>query len=75
MGDGHMTAKMTISRSFKIEIPKEVRESQNWRPGQELVFIPEGKGVKLVPVPTLDELRGMFRGADPSDYRDRNDRY
>lgn len=29
----------------------------------------------LVPVPTLDELRGIARGADPTGYRDRNDRY
>ena len=29
----------------------------------------------LVPVPTLEELRGMIPNADTSGYRDRKDRY
>lgn len=70
-----MTAKMTLSPTFTITIPEEVREQQNWRVGQELVFIPDGKGVKLMPVPTLDELQGLFKGADTTNYRDRDDRY
>ncbi len=65
----------TLSEKFQVSIPKEVREAQGWKPGQKIAFIPDGKGVKLVRVPTLDELQGIAKDADPTGYRDRNDRY
>jgi AbrB family looped-hinge helix DNA binding protein len=65
----------TLSSKFQISIPKAVREAQGWKAGQEFAFIPKDGGVLLVPVPTLDKLRGIAAGADPSDYRDRDDRY
>jgi AbrB family looped-hinge helix DNA binding protein len=68
-------ASATLSSKFQISIPKEIRELQDWSSGQELVFIPKGKGVLLMPVPTLEELRGLTKGADPANYRDRKDRF
>lgn len=68
-----MADTTTLSSKFQISVPKSVREEMGWKAGQKLVFIPKGKGVALVPVPTLEELRGIAKGADPSDYRDRND--
>jgi AbrB family looped-hinge helix DNA binding protein len=65
----------TLSSKFQISIPKEVRETQKWRAGQEFAFIPKDGGIMLVPVPTLEELRGMIPNADTSGYRDRRDRY
>ena len=70
-----MADTATLSSKFQISIPKAVREAQGWEAGQEFVFIPKGTGVLLVPVPTLEDLRGIVSGADPSDYRDRRDRY
>ncbi len=70
-----MADTATLSSKFQISIPKAVREAQGWRAGQEFVFIPKGAGVLLVAAPTLDELRGIAAGADPTDYRDRRDRY
>lgn len=70
-----MNATTKLSEKFQISIPKEVRERQGWKAGQEFAFIPQGKGVMLVPVPTLDELRGIAKGANRDGYRDRNDRY
>lgn len=61
--------------SFRLARLASIREAQQWAAGQEFVFIPKGKGVLLMPVPELDELVGMAAGADPSDYRDRQDRY
>lgn len=65
----------TLSSKFQISIPKAVRERHNWKPGQEFAFIPNGKSVLIVPVPTLEELRGIAKGANREDYRDRDDRY
>ncbi|MGM4910830.1 AbrB/MazE/SpoVT family DNA-binding domain-containing protein [Rhizobium sp. 768_B6_N1_8] len=68
-------ATATLSSKFQISIPKEVREQQHWSAGQEFVFIPKGKGVLLMPVPELTDLKGMAKGADPNDYRHRKDRF
>ncbi len=65
----------TLSSKFQISIPKSLREQQGWKAGQEFAFVPKGSGVMLVPVPTLEELRGIAKGANKDNYRDRNDRY
>ena len=69
-----MADTATLSAKFQISIPKTVRDAQAWRAGEELVFIPKGKGVLLIAVPERDELRGLAAGADPKGYRDRSDR-
>ena len=70
-----MSATTKLSSKFQISIPKEVREQQGWRPGQEFVFLPKGNSVVLAPIPDHDSLRGIAKGANPENYRDRNDRY
>ena len=72
-----MPAKDTakLSAKFQISIPKAVRTQRHWLAGQEFVFIPKGEGVLLVPVPKLEDLAGLARGAKPESYRDRTDRY
>ena len=69
---GHVA---TLSEKFQISVPKEVREAYGWKAGQRFAFIPKGNRVMLVPVPELEELQGMFKGANPKGYRDRSDRY
>ena len=66
------TAK--LSTRFRISVPTAVRRARGWRAGQVFAFIPKGNGVLLVPVPALEELAGVARGADPDDYRERIDR-
>ena len=65
----------TLSSKYQISVPKSVRDSQHWKPGQKFAFVPSGRSVVLVPVPTREELAGSMRGANGDDYRDRNDRY
>ncbi len=70
-----MAAIATLSSKFQISIPKAVREQQQWKAGQEFVFIPKGKGVLVMPLPELEQLAGIAKGARKDDYRDRKDRY
>lgn len=70
-----MTAVATLSAKFQISIPKSVRDEQQWRAGQEFVFVPKGKGVLLMPVPELERLAGIAKGARSKEHRDRADRY
>ena len=71
-----MSTKVTarLSAKFQISLPKALRVAQRWRAGQEFAFIPKGKGVLLVPVPKIEDLEGLARGANPDGYRDRADR-
>ena len=47
----------------------------HWSAGQEFVFLPKGEGILVMPVPELDQLRGIAKGANPEKYRDRKDRF
>ena len=69
-----MTAIATLSGKFQISIPKAVRDELRWQAGQEFVFIPKGKGVLLMPVPELEQLAGIAKGAKTHAIRDRKDR-
>jgi AbrB family looped-hinge helix DNA binding protein len=70
-----MAATATLSTKFQISVPKSVREAEGWEPGQKIAFIPRNGGVMLVPVPDLEDIMGSLPDADPSNYRDRDDRY
>jgi AbrB family looped-hinge helix DNA binding protein len=70
-----MSATATLSSKYQISIPKSVREEQHWQAGQQFVFIPKGKGMLVMPVPNLEQLKGIAAGADASEYRDRTDRF
>lgn len=70
-----MSDTATLSSKFQISIPKKVREAEGWQAGQKLVFIPKGKGVLVMPVPELNQLAGIAKGARKDDYRDRKDRF
>ena len=39
------------------------------------MFIPKGKGVLVMPVPELDQLAGIAKGARKDGCRDRSNRY
>lgn len=64
----------TLSSKFQISIPKAIRAAQHWEAGLTFAFIPKGTGVLLVPVPRLETLKGIARGASPEGYRERSDR-
>lgn len=68
-------AAITVSSRYQVVIPKEVREQLNIKPGQKLQVIVLGGVMHFVPVLSLDELRGIARGADTSKIRDERDRY
>ncbi len=70
-----MSATASLSSTFQLSIPKAVRDELHWEAGQEFVFIPKDKGVLVTPVPQLQELAGIAKGARKEGYRDRPDRY
>lgn len=75
-GETVMAIKDTarLSSKFQISIPRAIRAARGWQAGQVFSFVPKGEGMMLVPVPSLDELAGLARGAKAVDYRDQTDR-
>ncbi|TCT21966.1 AbrB family looped-hinge helix DNA binding protein [Thiobaca trueperi] len=67
-------ASVTLSSKFQLSIPKAIREDMHLQAGQKFAVIPKGDTIVLAPIRPLDEMRGILRGADTSDYRDRTDR-
>lgn len=70
-----MPETATLSSKFQISIPKAIRSAQHWEAGLTFAFIPKGTSVLLVPVPKREALKGLARGAVPTEYRDRTDRF
>ena len=69
-----MNATATLSEKFQISIPKAVRDANQWKAGQQFVFLPKDGGVMLVPLPEIEDLIGIAKGAETADYRDRDNR-
>ncbi len=67
-------ATVRMSSKYQIVMPREAREALDLKPGQEFAVLVKGRSVTLVPVPTLEELRGVLRGADLSGLREKVDR-
>lgn len=64
----------TLSSKFQLSVPKAVREAMQLQPGQQFELIPMGSILQLVPKTSIKNLRGVARGANPAQYRDRTDR-
>lgn len=62
-----------MSSKYQIVIPKAERERARLRPGQKLAVLVKHGIVKLIPVPTLEEMRGFARGANLEGYREEED--
>ncbi len=63
----------TVSSKFQIVIPAAVREAIALRPGERLAFVLKGRALHLVPVEPIASLRGLLRGANTDDVRDRTE--
>jgi len=59
-----------LSPKYQIVIPRDVRESMNLRPGEEMqVFEFDGR-IEVVPVRPIRQMRGRFTGIDTHVERD-----
>ena len=67
--------EITISSKYQIALPRAIRESLKLQPQQKLTVLEKDGMIILMPQIKLDALRGIARGANVSDYRDKKDRY
>ena len=53
-----------VSSRYQITIPKQAREAARIKPGTELEVVVIGGHIRLVPVLSMESLRGSARGID-----------
>lgn len=67
-------ATTTISSKFQIVIPKEIRERMHLTPRQRLQVLEKGGIIALVPEVPLKSLKGVLKGMNKADLREKKDR-
>lgn len=64
----------TLTEKFQIGIPKAFRDDLGLRAGQQFVFVAKGDTIIMIPRRDIGEVRGLLRGANTENVRDRADR-
>ncbi len=63
---------VTVSSKYQIVIPREVRDSLQIQPGQQMqVFVLDGR-IEVVPVAPVQSLRGRFKGIETKVEREKD---
>ena len=57
---------VTVSPKFQVVIPRRVRESLGIQAGHEVQIIPYENRIELIPLKSLQEMRGFLKGIDTS---------
>ncbi|MBM3814119.1 MAG: AbrB/MazE/SpoVT family DNA-binding domain-containing protein [Acidimicrobiia bacterium] len=55
-------SSVKVSPKFQVVIPKEVRDTLHIKPGQRLQILSDEGSIRLVPVPSVEQLRGLAKG-------------
>lgn len=63
---------VTISPKYQIVIPKEIRESLNLVPGEELHVFSYQNRLEFVPVKDIKKMRGFLKGMNTEIKRDKD---
>ncbi|WP_431048034.1 AbrB/MazE/SpoVT family DNA-binding domain-containing protein [Roseateles sp. L2-2] len=65
-----------LSSRHRVELPKEIRDTLDWKPGEELKVVRHKDGIFIYKRITLEAACGVAKGANTDyDYRDRHDRF
>ena len=64
----------TLTQKFQIGFPKAFRDDLGLKPGQKFIFVAKGNAIIMIPRRDINEVRGMFKGANTKNVRDRKDR-
>jgi len=64
----------TLTEKFQIGIPKAFRDDLGLKAGQQFVFVAKGDAIILIPRRGINEMRGLLKGANTENVRDRTER-
>ena len=63
-GNGGEMTIVTISSRFQVVIPKDVRETLDLKPGQQVEAIPFKGRIELILLEPIESMRGFLKGID-----------
>jgi AbrB family looped-hinge helix DNA binding protein len=66
--------EVTLSEQYQVAIPKEIRDSLHLKAGQKFTIVLKGDLIALVPKPSINSFRGILKGANTDNVRDRSER-
>ena len=65
---------VTLSDTFHLLVPEDVRELLHLEPGTQFQLIPYNGRLEFAPIRPIQEYSGMFKGEDTNIERDEQDR-
>jgi AbrB family looped-hinge helix DNA binding protein len=65
---------VTLSSKYQLVLPRGARERLNLRPGMRITVLDKGGVIFLVPERPVRALRGIARGVNPQELREKQDR-
>ena len=63
-----------VSKKYQVVIPEKLRREADIKPGDEMMAIAKHGILQYVPVRALAETKGILKGVDMKDLRDKADR-
>jgi len=66
--------EVTLSPQYQVSIPEEIRNSLHLTAGQKFSIVVKGDLISLVPSPSFQALRGVLKGVNVDNVRDRRER-
>ncbi len=67
--------EVTLSKEHQIAIPQEIRDSLQLKAGQKFSLIVKDNLISLIPLKnSVESFRGILKGANTSNIRDRDER-
>ncbi|MCL2503406.1 MAG: AbrB/MazE/SpoVT family DNA-binding domain-containing protein [Coriobacteriia bacterium] len=65
-----MVTTVTISPKYQVVIPKHIRKKLNLHPGQRIQAVEYDGRIELVPMRSIQSMKGFLSGIDTSVPRD-----
>ncbi len=66
--------EVALSQQYQISIPQEIRDLLNLQVGQKFSIVLKNDSITLVPQTSIQSFRGILKGANTRNVRDRSER-
>lgn len=66
--------EVVISPKYQVVIPKQIREALKLKKNQKLALIVKNGIISLIPIPSLEELKGIAKGIEIKEIREEGER-
>ena len=66
--------EVIMSEQYQVAIPKEILDSLHLKVGQKFVVEVKGDTITLMPKSSIESFRGILKGANTVNIRDRSER-